>query len=68
MSAMSLRLPDDLNQRLRDAAKEEGHSMNAAVVLAIQDWLDRREAGHVQSLFEDMATRHARLLDRLGNA
>jgi predicted transcriptional regulator len=68
MSAMSLRLPDDLTERLREAAKEEGRSMNGAAVIAIEHWLDRREAGHVQSLFEDIATRHARLLDRLGDA
>jgi hypothetical protein len=49
---MSLRLPDDLTERLREAAKEEGRSMNGAAVIAIEHWLDRREAGHVQSLFE----------------
>lgn len=68
MSAMSLRLPDELTERLREAAAEEGHSMNGAVVIAIQDWLNRREAGHVQAVFEDIATRHAELLDELGNA
>jgi predicted transcriptional regulator len=68
MAAMSLRLPDELSERLRTAATEEGESVNSAVVVAISDWLDRRDAEHVQGLFEDTAARHARLLERLADA
>jgi hypothetical protein len=39
--------------------------MNSAVVIAIQDWLDRRDAGHLQGLFEETADAHRHLLDRL---
>ena len=68
MSAMSLRLPDALARRLREAAEQEGESMNAAVVIAINEWLERRDAQHVQALFEETAEVHARLLARLADA
>lgn len=68
MSAMSLRLPDELTAQLRKVAEQEGESMNAAVVIAIREWLERRDADHVQGLFEETATRHARLLSRLADA
>jgi predicted transcriptional regulator len=68
MAAMSLRLPDELNERLRVAASQDGESINTAIVVAIRDWLDRRDAEHVQQLFEETAVRHARLLERLADA
>jgi hypothetical protein len=68
MAAMSLRMPDELSERLRLAATEEGESINGAVVVAVRDWLDRRDADHVEQLFEETAARHGRLLERLADA
>lgn len=68
MGAMSLRLPDELAGRLREAAQAEGESMNTAMVIAVSEWLERREARHVQALFEETAEVHARLLARLADA
>lgn len=68
MTAMSVRLPDALAEQLRDAARDEGQSMNQAVVVAIQDWLRRRDTKAVTATADEIAKRHASLLERLANS
>ncbi|MCC3765703.1 hypothetical protein K3N28_21825 [Glycomyces sp. TRM65418] len=64
--AMTLRLPDEVEGKFRDAAAEAGLSMNSAAEAAIAEWIERQSRDHVRSVAEDIAKRHARLLTRLG--
>lgn len=64
--AMTLRLPDELNDQLRQVAKEEGTSLQQAAVTAIAEYVERREEARAKALFERVAERDANLLHRLG--
>ncbi|MEU4551378.1 hypothetical protein [Micromonospora violae] len=63
--AMTLRLDDEGERRLRLAAEEEGRSMHAVVVTAIEDYLARRNAKEFSGLADEIIERHATLLARL---
>jgi predicted transcriptional regulator len=65
MNALPLRLPDDLSERLREASADEGISMNNLVVVAIAEYLERRDLSHVLGLARETAADHADVLDRL---
>ena len=46
-----LRLPDGMRDRIKAAAAENNRSMNAEVVTALEEWLDRSD--HFRSLQSD---------------
>jgi predicted transcriptional regulator len=41
---LTVRLPDGLKPRVEEAAEEDGTSVNAAIVAAVGEWLERRAA------------------------
>ncbi|MET8305906.1 hypothetical protein [Micromonospora sp. NPDC005173] len=63
--AMTLRLDDEREQRLRLVAEEETRSMHAVVVAAIDDYLARRNARQFGELADEIIERHSALLARL---
>lgn len=68
MAALPLRLPDDVADQLRQTSTEEGRSMNAVVVTAINEYLERKNADQVLTVADSIMERHAGLLDRLANS
>ncbi|WP_306368809.1 toxin-antitoxin system HicB family antitoxin [Nocardiopsis sp. CC223A] len=62
---MHLRLPDDVHARLKAAAEEDGNSTNAEAVIAITDYLARRQTARVRELAREIAREDAELLARL---
>ncbi len=64
---MTLRLTDELNDQLRQAAQDDGLSVQQAAVTAISEYVERRRAAQVQAIFRRIAERDANLLDRLGH-
>ncbi|MFE1169431.1 Arc family DNA-binding protein [Nocardiopsis sp. NPDC058789] len=63
---MHLRLPDDVHERLKQAAEEDGHSVNSEAVTAISDYLARRQTARVRDIARRIAEEDAELLARLG--
>ncbi|MFE3451995.1 toxin-antitoxin system HicB family antitoxin [Nonomuraea sp. NPDC059194] len=62
---MQLRLPDEVHQRLKDAAAEDGVSANTEAVTAIEDYLARRQTDKARAFAKMIAERDAELLERL---
>lgn len=65
--AMTLRLSDEQTAKLREAAERDGISMHAAVMKAVDDYLDRRTARRDEILGR-IVKEHDGLLDRLADA
>ena len=65
--AMTLRLSDEQTAKLREAAERDGISMHAAVLKAVDDYLDRRTARRDEILGR-IVKDHEGLLDRLADA
>lgn len=65
--AMTLRLSDQQTAKLREAAERDGISMHAAVLKAVDDYLDRRTARRDEILGR-IVKDHDGLLDRLADA
>ena len=65
--AMTLRLSDEQTAKLREAAERDGISMHAAVLKAVDDYLDRRTARRAEIL-RRIVKDHDGLLDRLADA
>ena len=65
--AMTLRLSDEQTAKLRAAAERDGISMHAAVMKAVDDYLDRRTARRDEILAR-IVTERADLLRRLADA
>ncbi|MFD7835942.1 Arc family DNA-binding protein [Streptomyces sp. NPDC059761] len=64
---MNLRLRDDQQEALRLRAEEEGRSMHAIVLQAIDRYLEQEaDQATVRRLGEKYAKHHADLLRRLG--
>ncbi len=63
--AMTLRLDDDREKRLRETADSEERSMHAVVVTAIDEYLARHDAQRFGELSDEIMERHTALLDRL---
>lgn len=64
--AMTLRLSDEQTAKLRAAAERDGISMHAAVLKAVDDYLDRRTARRdeiIERIFTDRADLFRRLAD-----
>ena len=65
--AMTLRLSEEQTAKLRVAAERDGLSMHAAVLKAIDDYLDRRSARRDEILGR-IVEEHEGLLRRLAEA
>jgi len=65
--AMTLRLSDEQTAKLRAAAERDGVSMHAAVLKAVDDYLDRRTARRDEMLTR-IVKEHDGLLQRLADA
>jgi predicted transcriptional regulator len=65
--AMTLRLSDEQTAKLRAAAERDGVSMHAAVLKAVDDYLDRRTARRDEMLAR-IVEEHDGLLQRLADA
>jgi len=65
--AMTLRLSDEQTVKLRAAAERDGISMHAAVLKAVDDYLDRRTARRDEMLGR-IVKEHDGLLRRLSEA
>jgi predicted transcriptional regulator len=63
--AMTLRLDDDHERRLRQVAADENRPMHAVIVTAIDEYLERRNAQRFETLADEIIERHAALIDRL---
>jgi predicted transcriptional regulator len=64
---MTLRLSDEQTAKLRAAAERDGVSMHAAVLKAVDDYLDRRTARRDEMLAR-IVEEHDGLLQRLADA
>ena len=65
--AMTLRLSDEQTAKLRAAAERDGISMHAAVMKAVDDYLNQRTARRDEILAR-IVTERADLLRRLADA
>ena len=65
--AMTLRLSEDQTAKLRATAEREGLSMHAAVLKAIDDYVDRRTERR-DEIIERIFTERRDLFDRLADA
>ena len=65
--AMTLRLSDEQTAKLRAAAERDGISMHAAVMKAVDDYLDRRTARR-DEIIDRIVTERADLFRRLADA
>ena len=65
--AMTLRLSDEQTAKLRAAAERDGISMHAAVLKAVDDYLDRRTARR-DEIIERIFTERADLFRRLADS
>ncbi|RKN07825.1 Arc family DNA-binding protein [Streptomyces radicis] len=64
---MNLRLPDEVQEALKQRAEEEGRSMHAIVVQAVERYLvEEADRATVRKLGAKYAAKHADLLRRLG--
>ena len=64
---MTLRLSDEQTAKLRAAAERDGVSMHAAVLKAVDDYLDQRTARR-DEIIERIFTERADLFRRLSDA
>jgi predicted transcriptional regulator len=67
LMAMTLRLSEEQTAKLRAAAERDGVSMHAAVLKAVDDYLDRRTARRDEMLGR-IVKEHDGLLRRLSDA
>jgi predicted transcriptional regulator len=59
-------LPDGLHERLKQLADEEHRSMNATIVVAIEEYISAHShRARVRDIASEIAGRHAELLRRL---
>ena len=62
----TVNLPDGLHERLRQLADEEHRSMNATIVVAVEEYIAARShRARVRDLATEVAERDAELLRRL---
>jgi predicted transcriptional regulator len=65
--AMTLRLSDEQTAKLREVAERDGISMHAAVLKAVDDYLDKGTA-HRAKILGRIVKEHDGLLGRLSDA
>lgn len=63
--AMTLRLDQAREARLRTIAAEENRPMHAVVVSAVDEYAARHQSAHFAALADKIIERHAALLNRL---
>ncbi|WP_159945585.1 MULTISPECIES: Arc family DNA-binding protein [unclassified Nocardiopsis] len=63
--SMHVRLPEDIQNRIRAAAEEDGNSVNTEVVVALTEFLQRRQTERVRQYALEIAKEDAELLARL---
>ncbi|MEV0805109.1 Arc family DNA-binding protein [Micromonospora sp. NPDC050200] len=62
----TVNLPDTLHERLKELAEEERRSMNATIVVAVEEYVAARsQRAKVRDFARDVAERDAELLRRL---
>jgi predicted transcriptional regulator len=62
----TVNLPEELHAQLRRVADEDHRSMNATIVVAVEQYVTARShRARVHDLARDVAARDAELLDRL---
>lgn len=67
--AMTLRIDDELDKRLRDYAQRSGLSKQRIVLQSIDEFLTRAQhSADVDAIFTKVVARDQELLDRLADA
>ena len=67
--AMTVRLPEDLDRRLEEIARDEHVSKHALILQAAEALVERRaRSAQVQAAVDFVRTHDANLLDRLADA
>ena len=67
--ALTLRLSDSANERLRDQAQREQRPLTAVIEDAVIEYVERRSLNvRVDAALDVVVPRYADLLDRLGKA
>lgn len=67
--ALTLRLSDTANERLRDQARREQRPLTAVIEDAVIEYVERRSLSvRVEAALDVVVPRYAELLDRLGKA
>lgn len=62
----TINLPDGLHERLKELAEQEHRSMNATIVVAVEEYVSaHNRRARVRDLARDVAGRDAELLRRL---
>ena len=62
----TVNLPAELHERLKRVAEEEHRSMNATIVVAVEEYVSARShRARVRDLAQEVADRDAELLRRL---
>ncbi|MFD6951967.1 CopG family transcriptional regulator [Nocardiopsis sp. TSRI0078] len=62
---MHLRLPDDVHAQIKEIAEEDGNSVNTEAVIALKDFIARRQTEKVRQYALEIAEEDAELLARL---
>ncbi|WP_459981348.1 hypothetical protein [Nocardioides sp. AN3] len=65
--AMTLRLPTELDVKLRETAEREGRSLHETVLVAIEEYVTKRDRRR-DALLSRIMEEDRDLLHRLGNA
>ena len=66
MSITTITLPDGLHAELRTVAAAEHRSVNATIVIAVTEYVERRnKRAAVRGVAAEIAERHKELLERL---
>jgi uncharacterized protein (DUF1778 family) len=69
MTTRSIRIPDDIDALLVQAAEEDHISVNTAVVQAVEEWTRMRtHRARVRAVTAQVMAEDADLLDRLADA
>lgn len=66
--AMTLRLPAPINDKLREAARQDHESMQVIAAKAISDYLQRRELTYIRHVAREVAHRDAEILAELSRS
>jgi hypothetical protein len=66
MVTTTLKLPARLNEALREVAAEDHRSINATIVVVLEQFIEsRNHQARVAEIGSEIATKHAELLRRL---
>lgn len=66
MATTTVTLPDELHGALKRVAADEHRSANATIVVAVEEYVRRRDKrAAVRAIATEVADKHRELLDRL---